>query len=317
LNPQDGLSVVVPVYNGRESLSELVGRLSPLLETAGPGSELIMVDDGSSDDSWSEIVRLSSETHWVRGLRLRRNYGQHNALLCGVRAASAPVVVTMDDDLQNPPEEIPKLLKKLDEGFDVVYGYPEHERHPPWRRLASVMTKLVLQKSMGAKTARRVSAFRAFRTDMREAFAGYGGAFVSLDVLLTWATTSFGAVPVRHERRKHGSSNYTVRRLIVHALNMMTGFSTIPLEVASLLGFFFTLFGMGILVYVLARYVIEGGSVPGFPFLASIISIFSGVQLFSLGIIGEYLARMHFRVMDKPSYSVRDRTEAGPDNRDP
>jgi undecaprenyl-phosphate 4-deoxy-4-formamido-L-arabinose transferase len=127
---------------------------------------------------------------------------------------------------------------------------------------------------------------------------------VSIDVLLTWSTTRFAATPVRHDPRRLGASNYSFRRLVTHALNMMTGFSTLPLQFASLVGFAFTLFGAGVLVLVVVRYVIKGTSVPGFPFLASVIAIFSGAQLFALGIVGEYLARMHFRMMERPTYSV-------------
>jgi undecaprenyl-phosphate 4-deoxy-4-formamido-L-arabinose transferase len=140
---------------------------------------------------------------------------------------------------------------------------------------------------------------------VREAFANYQGPFVSIDVLLTWGTTRFAAVSVRHDPRRIGKSNYTFRKLVTHALNMMTGFSVLPLQLASLMGFCLALFGLLVLVYVLGRYLIQGGSVPGFPFLASTIAIFSGVQLLSLGIIGEYLSRMHFRIMEKPTYVIR------------
>lgn len=303
------MSVVVPVYNSLRSLPELAERVLGVMEELGVPHEIIMVDDGSSDDSWARIEELSRTHGSVRGVRLSRNYGQHNALLCGIRECRMPVTVTIDDDLQTPPEEIPSLLQRLDDGTDVVYGTPRRERHGLLRRLASRLTKLVLSSAMGARTASNVSAFRAFRTDLRRAFSGYRGTFVSIDVLLSWATVRFESVAVRHEPRKYGSSHYTIRRLLIHAINMMTGFSTLPLEVASLAGFFFTLFGLGILVFVLARYFFVGGRVPGFPFLASIISIFSGVQLFSLGIIGEYLARMHFRVMDKPPYNRSETTD--------
>jgi hypothetical protein len=167
------------------------------------------------------------------------------------------------------------------------------------------VTKLALQNVLGAEVARRVSAFRVFRSEVTGAFAHYQGAFVSIDVLLTWGTNRFSFTTVRHEPRKAGTSGYTFRKLVTHALNMMTGFSTVPLQLASLVGFLFTLFGIGVLVYVLGRYLVQGGSVPGFPFLASIIALFSGAQLFALGIIGEYLARMHFRMMERPSYVVR------------
>ena len=233
-----------------------------------------------------------------------RNYGQHNALLCGIRAAKYDLVVTMDDDLQHPPEEIPRLLARLEEGFDVVYGAPKTEQNGLMRALASRITRLALRAAIGSEVAKNVSAFRAFRTQLREAFASYESPFVSIDVLLTWATTRFGATTVVFQPRKSGSSNYTFTKLVRHALDMMTGFSSAPLQIASLIGFTCTLFGLGVFIYVFARYCLEG-SVPGFPFLASIIAIFSGAQLFALGVIGEYLARMHFRSMKRPAYVVR------------
>jgi undecaprenyl-phosphate 4-deoxy-4-formamido-L-arabinose transferase len=196
------------------------------------------------------------------------------------------------------------LLCELDKGFDVVYGTPQREQHGLLRNIASVLTKIALQNGMGIETARNVSAFRAFRTRLRDGFASYQGPFVSVDVLLTWATSRFKAVPVRHEPRRVGRSNYTLAKLFNHAFNMLTGFSTVPLQIASMMGFVFTLFGMGVLAWVLGRYFIIGGSIPGFPFLASIIAIFSGVQLFALGVFGEYLARIHFRSMDRPPFVV-------------
>lgn len=301
---ETGVSIVVPVYNSEGTLAQLVARLIQVLGPSGP-LEILLVNDGSRDRSWTVVEQLTAEHPEVRGVDLMRNYGQHNALLAGIRAARHEIVLTIDDDLQHPPEEVPKLLAKLAEGYDVVYGTPARGEHGLWRNLASRVTKLALQSTMGAPTARNVSAFRAFRRHLRDAFSNYQSSFVSIDVLLTWGTARFGAVAVRHDPRRVGLSNYTLGKLVIHSLNMMTGFSTWPLQLASLLGFGSTLFGLGILAFVIGRYVIEGTSVPGFPFLASIIAIFSGVQMFALGIIGEYLARMHFRMMERPTYAVR------------
>jgi undecaprenyl-phosphate 4-deoxy-4-formamido-L-arabinose transferase len=304
------ISVVIPVYKAEDCLHELYRRLKASLEDVTNDFEIIMVEDCGGDRSWDVIAELSNSDQRVKGIQLSRNYGQHNAVLCGIRAAQGEIIVTMDDDLQHPPEEIPKLLDKLAEGHDVVYGTPKDEQHGLWRGLASRVTKLALQSVMGAETARNVSAFRAFRTYVRDAFANYQSPFVSIDVLLTWGTRRFAAVPVRHDIRQIGVSHYTFFKLMTHALNMMTGFSTLPLQLASLIGFMFTLFGLGILVYVIGRYLLEGsGGVRGFPFLASIIAIFSGAQLLALGIIGEYLARMHFRTMGRPSYMIKARSE--------
>jgi undecaprenyl-phosphate 4-deoxy-4-formamido-L-arabinose transferase len=303
-----GLSVVVPVYNSEGSLGLLVDRLAPVLAGLAGERELILVNDGSRDGSWRVIGELCARYPWVRGIDLMRNYGQHNALLCGIRAARHGVIATLDDDLQNPPEELPKLVRELERGHDVVYGTPEREQHGLLRDMASVITKLALQKSMGAHTARHVSAFRVFRARLREGFEGYRSQHVSIDVLLTWSSTNFSSIPVRHEPRTIGTSSYTLRKLLMHALNMATGFSVAPLQLASVIGFGFTLIGMGILAFVLWNKFVHGSDAEGFTFLASMIAIFSGAQLFALGIMGEYLARMHFRMMDRPPYAVRSST---------
>jgi undecaprenyl-phosphate 4-deoxy-4-formamido-L-arabinose transferase len=308
-SPQTGISAVVPAYNSELSLPELVRRLEPVLASAATDYELIVVDDSSRDGTWRVIEGLARDHAWVRGVHLMRNYGQHNAVLCGIRLARYELTVTLDDDLQHPPEEIPKLLAELSADTDVVYGPPARETHGLWRDLASQVTKIALQSAMGAPIARKAGPFRLFRTRLRDAFAGYDGPYVSIDVLLTWGTTRFTAVEVRHEPRTLGTSNYTFRKLVVHALNMVTGFSTWPLQLASMIGFFFTVVGTVALFYVVIKFLIQGGSVPGFSFLASMIAIFSGAQLFSLGIIGEYLARMHARTMQHPTYSVREMTE--------
>lgn len=304
------ISVVVPCYRSAESLPGLIDRLAGVLSGVATDHEVVLVNDGSPDEgrTWRAIEDLASRHPWVRGVHLMRNYGQHNALLCGLRLARGEVVVTMDDDLQHPPEEIPKLLAKLAEGHDVVYGVPEIEQHGLLRDLASLVTKLALKSSMGVDIARNVSAFRAMRTHLRDAFTKYGGAFVSIDVLLTWATTRFAAVSVQHDPRRLGASGYTFGKLIRHAINMITGFSLLPLQVATLVGLTTSLFGLGVLVYVIGRFLLQGSVVQGFPFLASIIAIFGGAQLLALGIMGEYLGRIHFRSMDRPPYAVRETT---------
>lgn len=309
----NSISVVIPVYNAEQNLQNLYEQLIPALEAIADHFEVIMVEDHGTDNSWKIINQLRAQDKRICGTRLSRNYGQHNALLCGIRSARYDTILTMDDDLQNPVSEIPILFTKLAEGFDVVYGTPQQEQHGLLRNLASRITKRALQGAMGVDTARNVSAFRVFRTRLREGFKDYRSPFVSIDVLLTWSTTSFAAVKVRHEPRLEGQSNYTLGKLVHHAFNLVTGFSTFPLQVASLAGFFFSLFGFAVLAWVLGRYFIDGSSVPGFAFLASIIAIFSGAQMFALGIFGEYLARIHFRTMDRPPYVVEQTSKTNED----
>ena len=303
------ISVVVPVYNSEASLPLLVKRIHDAL---GAGLlEIVFVNDGSRDDSWAVLRRLAAGDPTIRAVSLMRNYGQHNALLAGIRLARGEITVTLDDDLQHPPEEALKLVAELGKGYDVVYGTPARLPHSMLRNAAAWTTKLALQKTIGAETARNVSAFRAFRTSLRRAFEEYRSPYVSLDVLLTWATSRFSSVKVEHRPRVLGKSNYRFSTLVRHALTMITGFSILPLRLASLTGFFFTVIGFAVLIYVIAVYLIHHGSVPGFPFLASIIAIFSGAQLFSLGIMGEYLARIHVRVMERPPYAIAESITGG------
>jgi glycosyltransferase involved in cell wall biosynthesis len=302
------LSVVIPVYNSEETLCQLVERLDQVLPSISEEYEVLMVNDGSRDQSWASIVDLTHRYPWVKGINLMRNYGQHNALLCGIRAASYEVIVTIDDDLQHPPEEIHKLLDKLDEGYDVVFGSPEKLPQSLLRNIFSSFTKRALAYTMGIKTIRDIDSFRVFRTELRQAFSTYQNPSVLIDVLLSWGTVRFGAVKVNEEIRPVGRSNYDFFKLVRIAMDIITGYSTMPLRLTSLIGFLFTLFGIFIFIYVLVIFFTEG-SVPGFPFLASIIALFSGTQLFALGIFGEYLARIFDRSMDRPPYVVAEMTE--------
>jgi undecaprenyl-phosphate 4-deoxy-4-formamido-L-arabinose transferase len=295
------------VYRSGELLYELIERLRRIFAQREKSFEVLLVEDCGGDNSWQIITDLVESDRRLRGIRLSRNYGQHNALLCGIRAARGQFIVTMDDDLQHPPEELPKLLSKTKEGFDVVYGATITEPHGLLRGMASRITKWVLSNAMGAATAGKVSAWRVFPTRLRDAFSDYRSPFVNIDVMLTWASMSFAYVNVEHHPRTQGVSGYTLRMLVRHAINLMTGFSTLPLQLASFIGFLFAGLGLFILVYVVARYFYSGVTVPGFAFLASIVSVFSGAQLLAIGIIGEYLARIHFRTLGQPPYQIREK----------
>lgn len=299
------LSIVIPVYNSQDILGLLIKEISQALSACAHDYEIVLVNDGSRDNSWNVIADLCKQYPGIRAFDLTRNYGQHNALLCGIRQAKNPIIITMDDDLQHPPEEIPNLLDKLNEGYDVVYGVPPTEKHSFWRNITSKLIKWILKKAMRVSTAQEISAFRAFRSQIRESFAGYTGTFVSIDVLLSWGTTRFTSVFIKHNKRALGNSTYTFKKLINHALTLITGFSIFPLQLATMVGFISIIFGLLILVYVVISYVVHGGSVPGFTFLASTIAIFSGVQLFSIGMMGEYLGRLFNRSLGQPTFTVR------------
>lgn len=304
--PGVAISVVVPVYRTSDGLRELVARVHSSLGVRP--HEVILVDDGSPPASWKVIRDLADCDERVVGLRLGRNAGQHSALLAGVRAARYPITVTIDDDLQNPPEEICKLLGALTSDTDVVYGTPADVAQRRWRSASSVLTRSLLASSLGADNAANMTSFRAFRTSLRDGFDGDLGPAVSLDALLSWSTSRFSSVTVEHHHRAEGTSNYSFRKLVRFAFDSATGYSAVPLQAAMLLGLLTAGFGVCVLAWVVGRLVLTGDSVPGFPFLASIVTIFSGAQLLALGVIGEYLARMHFRVMRKPTYVIAEST---------
>jgi glycosyltransferase involved in cell wall biosynthesis len=295
------LSVVIPVYNSEATLSEVAERIRQVLE---PSTEVVFVDDGSVDNSWAIISVLAQQhPHW-QAIRLGRNSGQHAALLAGIRAARGEVVVTMDDDLQHLPSEVRKLVDCVEQGADLAYGVAIEEEHGRSRSFMSRSIKKVLRVSMGVPYADSISAFRAFRRDLVGAFEGVNDPFVSIDVLLSWATTNVGCVQVEMNVRSNGRSNYTLRKLAAHSFNMITGYSAAPLRVVAYMGLTLSTFGFAALVFVLLRFAVSGAEVAGFTFLAAMLSLISGVQMLAIAIIGEYLGRIHFRAMQRPAYFV-------------
>lgn len=305
-----GVSVVVPVYDSTATLGPLVGRIGSVL--GGVHHEVILVDDGSRPATWDVITDLTARDDRVVGIRLGRNAGQHAALLAGLRAARFAITVTLDDDLQNPPEEIPRLLAQLDgRTYDLVYGYRRVQAGPRWRRATGDAVRWGLGRLTGLDL-RHLSPYRAFRTQLRDGAVAASGPRVVLDAMLQWGTGRIGHVEVEHHPRADGRSGYNLRRLIAFALDMVTGYATRPLRATTWLGFTSAAFGLVLLLYVVSRALLVGSDVAGFPFLASSIALFSGAQLVALGVIGEYLARMHVRLLGQPTYVVAE-TIGGPD----
>jgi glycosyltransferase involved in cell wall biosynthesis len=303
------VSVVVPVYNSEATLGELVERLQAALTPSVGAFEIILVNDGSLDGSWHIVDSLAARYPFVHGLNLMRNYGQHNALLAGIQRAQHEIIVTIDDDLQHPPEAVPHLLAKMGEGYDIVYGRPAQRQHSRWRNIGSRLVKTVLGIVLGAEMASHSSAFRAFQSILRRGFENYAGPQLSIDVLLSWSAAQVTHIPIAHHPRRAGRSGYTLRKLVLLAFSMLTGYSILPLRLASSIGLTASLLGLSMFLYVVIRRLFQSTYVPGFAFTASEIALFAGLQLFAIGIIGEYVARLHFRTMGKPPYVIRDQVE--------
>jgi undecaprenyl-phosphate 4-deoxy-4-formamido-L-arabinose transferase len=300
------VSVIVPCYRSSATLESLVEQLHSELATATEAYEVILVVDGSPDDTFAVAREL--ERHRPDALRtvlLRRNYGQHNALLAGILRARYEVTVTMDDDLQHRPDQISRLLKPLQDPLvDLVYGIGETEEHGVFRSFSSRIVKLGLVMS-GVPNAGVSGAFRAFRTELRAAFTNPADPFVSIDVVLSWATTAVQSVRVQMDRRPVGTSNYKVSTLLRHTWNMITGYGTLPLRLVLWIGLLASLFGFVVLVVILTLYWSGRIEVAGFTTLASLMLLFSGGMMLSIGILGEYLGRLHFRSMHQPTFLVR------------
>lgn len=301
------VSIVVPVFRSIETLAPLVEAIKIAMNDHF--YEIVLVDDGNEDRVWREISRLVTSEECVRGIRLGRNVGQHGALLAGVRAAKMNVVVTIDDDLQNPPQDIPKLLVALTDGIDLVYGIPRQAAQPFWRRLGSAGIRHFIARFLNGANSAELSSFRAFRVDLRNAFAQSIGPDVSIDALLAWATDKIAYVEVRHHHRLSGESNYNFVKLTRFSIDMATGYSTRPLRLASALGAICIAGAIALATLNVVVALLGEQKVPGFATITVLLCLFSGVQLLSLGILGEYVARMHFRIMNKPTYHVVDEIE--------
>jgi glycosyltransferase involved in cell wall biosynthesis len=302
-----GISVVVPAYQSSESLVELCKRIDDALD--GEVYEVILVDDGSREKTWQTIESIAGSNERVLGIRLSRNFGQHSALLAGIRRARYTYTVTIDDDLQNPPEEINRLKSALDlNNLDIVYGRPEDVKDSTSRRIGGRSIRFVMRTMLGVKNAADTSSFRIFHTRLRDGFSADLGPNISIDAVLSWSSLNTGSITVKHEERKADKSNYSFRRLLRFTSDTITGYGIIPLQIATGLGFIAIILGLLLLTFLIVQRVTVGNSTPGFTLIASLVTIFSGIQLMILGVIGEYLGRMHYRIMRKPSYVVRDFT---------
>ena len=268
--------------------------------------EIIMVVDGSPDGTWALVKDAAERSPQVHGINFMRNYGQHSALLAGVRNAQGEVIVTIDDDFQHSPSDIPKLVNALNKEIDIAYAVSMQDEHSFIRNLCSSLYKKIAGALLRIEGAEIAGAFRAFKKDLVSGLAGSDDLYAPLDVMLAWSSRKSVAVPVEMHQREDGSSNYSARRLFRHALNAVTGYSIAPLRLVSVLGLF--AFGVSfiIAIAVLVNYMLGRIEVAGFPTLAILVSMFAGVQLLSLGIIGEYLGRLHMRSMGQPRYVIRD-----------
>jgi undecaprenyl-phosphate 4-deoxy-4-formamido-L-arabinose transferase len=299
------LSIVVAVYNGAATVGALVDALARL-RIAG-GHEIILVNDGSMDGSREVCRQLTLRCDVpVTLVDLSRNFGEHNAVMAGLGQARGAYVITMDDDLQNPPEEVARLYEyTCDNRYDVVYTFYERKEHSGWRnlgsRLANLSADLLIDKPRGLY----LSSFRCVSAFVVTEVIRHSGPYPYVDGLIMQVTQNIGRLKVRHLPRAAGRSNYTWRKLLRLWLSIFLNFSVAPLRVASVMGMLLGLLGAFAFVFVAYEALIEGGTPPGWASVMGAVLVLSGAQMLMLGIIGEYLGRLFLTTNNKPQYIIR------------
>ncbi len=302
---QPAVSVVVPVYYGARYLRDLYRRISQTLATVDGGFEVIFVEDGGKDESWDVLKELRREhPEHIKILRLSRNFGQHNALMCGFSVARGAVVVTLDDDLQFYPEDIPLLLQEIEKGFHVVYGYPAEKQHHSLRNLASLILQMLFRKIFGLPSGFRTSSFRALRGEIVREMLRYRTPFPHVSAMAMSITRNAASLPVRHAPRADGKSTYSFRKLLKLTFNLVIHYSSLPLEYSCLFGAVISLMSFCVGCWFLLKKLIWGVSPPGWTSLMVMLSLMTGTLLMVLAVIGEYLIRVLGEVSSRPQYVV-------------
>lgn len=308
------LSVVIPVYGSASILPDLVESLGRALDGTGVASsfEVVLVHDSGPDAAWEVIVALAANTPWLRGVNLRRNAGQHNAIMAGLTDARGRFIVTMDDDLQHDPADIVRVLEPLRSGADVCYVQFESRQHAGWKRLGSAFNDRVARWLLRKPAGLYLSPFRGLRRDIRDQVLRYNGPFVYLDGLILQSTGRIATIRAAHHARRDGKSGYSLRKSISLWLQMATSFSVAPLRLASLSGMVFSLLGFLLAVGLVVQKFLSPDTPIGWTSLIVSILIMGGIQLIALGVIGEYVGRVLLNVTHRPQFIVGERTHASP-----
>jgi undecaprenyl-phosphate 4-deoxy-4-formamido-L-arabinose transferase len=302
----NNISIVIPVYNGASTVGAVVDRLIGAL---GPGSlAVILVNDGSTDAS-GEVCRAlqAAAPRIVTYLNLSKNFGEHNAVMAGLHYATGDYTVIMDDDLQNPPEEVPRMIEHARlHDHDVVYTRYALKRHHWLRNLGSRFNDLVASFLLEKPRGLYLSSFKCLNRFAVKEVIRYAGPYPYIDGLILRSTRNIGTIEVRHEPRGGGRSNYTARRLVSLWMKMVVNFSVLPLRVSTAMGFLFSAAGFLLGVWVVAEKMSRPWTPVGWASLVVVVITFSGIQLVMLGLLGEYIGRLFLASNQTPQFVVRD-----------
>lgn len=301
------LSVVIPVYGSAKILPELVRQLQEVMATQlnlNEGYEIVLVNDCGPGDSWSVLRELAGTYPFVKAIALRKNAGQHNAIMAGLKFASGKVVIMMDDDLQHSPYDIPALRSKVLDGYDVCYAAFRNRNHSKWKVWGSKFNDLVAQFLLKKPENLYLSPFKAISGEIRNELIKYQGPFVYLDGLILTVTGNITTVIVEHHDRYDGEGNYGFRRSMSLWLKMATNFSIAPLRFASFLGVVFSIAGFFLAVLFAVQKLLNDQVPAGWTSLMVIFLIMGGIQLLAIGAIGEYVGRIFLSISNRPQYII-------------
>jgi undecaprenyl-phosphate 4-deoxy-4-formamido-L-arabinose transferase len=310
------LSIVIPVFNEEENLDELIRRCLLAGNRTGRSFEIILVDDGSSDGSAEKIdAAAKSNPDNVVGVFLNRNYGQHAAVIAGFEQSRGDVIITLDADLQNPPEEIPKLVEAMDKGYDVVGSVRRHRRDSLFRRMASAVINKGVQKATGVMMHDYGCMLRAYRKHIVEAMLKCREHSTFIPILANSFARTTTEIDVEHEARKQGESKYNLMKLAMLHFDLLTSMTTFPLRLLSILGGIISVAGIGFGVFLLIMRIYYGAewAAQGVFTLFAVLFIFVGAQFVAMGLLGEYIGRIYHDVRARPRYFVQ-RVSDGSDN---
>lgn len=300
------VSIVIPVYRGQETIGPLVRELVDTL-TGRYTLEIVLVVDGSPDNSAAVCRRLAEQLPCVKTLNLSRNFGEHNAVMAGLNQAAGDYVVVMDDDFQNPPCEVPKLVEEIRRGYDVVYSQYAVKRHHFLRNLGSRFNDWAASVLLDKPRGLYLSSFKVLSRFVVDELVKYDGPFPYIDGLVLRMTGNYSRVLVQHEARREGRSGYTLRKLVALYLNMFTNFSILPLRLASYAGLASSLVGLVLGVAAVVDRLAHPETPAGWASVIVSLFIIGGIQLFALGMIGEYLGRLFLKDNGRPQFVVRER----------
>ena len=299
-------SVIIPVYNSEKIVSETIDRTCVFFEKQAWDYELIMVNDCSPDNSWHVLQEKAKQNPHVIAINLLKNYGQHTAVFCGMAHSTGDYVITMDDDLQNPPEEIKPLVAKVHEGYDLVFGQFNRKKHAWYRRIGTLVIIELNRRIFNMPPDLVLSNFRIIRRDVVERMVNYKTSYPYIPGLALLFSANRANVMVEHHARKIGKSNYNLFKISELVMRLLFNYSSFPLRLVSMIGGGIALFSLMMGMYFLVRAMFVGFNVLGWATVVVLLSFFNGVTILILSMLGEYMIRLINQTSSSQSYHIKE-----------